>query len=211
MTKLDVIENLYEKLNLPRKEIVKVVDSVFDIIREILQKEDKLMVSGFGDFIIRNKKARKGRNPKTGSDIVISARRILTFKPARCSRQVSINRRRKTSLKQKPPIVKSTFDEKPKKGERRRIRLMTIEWKLKKVEDRLIKDLKETTLPFRSLGKKYGVSGQSIFWFCQRRGIKRQNRPNIEHTKNCPICKSLIRSLGNLTATSYPLERSKRN
>ena len=82
MTKLDVIENLYEKLNLPRKEIVKVVDSVFDIIRETLQKEDKLMISGFGDFIIRNKKARRGRNPQTGSDILISPRRILTFKPS---------------------------------------------------------------------------------------------------------------------------------
>ena len=82
MTKIDFIENLYEKLNLPKKQVVKVVESVFDIIRETLQREDKLMVSGFGDFIIRNKKARRGRNPKTGGDIMISPRRVLTFKPS---------------------------------------------------------------------------------------------------------------------------------
>ena len=70
---------------------------------------------------------------------------------------------------------------------------MAIAWKLKKVEDRLIKDLKETTLPFRKLGRKYGVSRQSIFGFCHRRGIRRPNRPEIEHTESCPICKSLIR------------------
>jgi len=82
MTKLDVIDIIYEKLNLPRKEILKVVDSVFDIIREALQKKDELIVSGFGDLIIRNKKARRGRNPQTGSDIMISPRRILAFKPS---------------------------------------------------------------------------------------------------------------------------------
>lgn len=82
MTRIDVIEAIYEKLHLPRKAIAKVVDSVFDIIRETLQQEDKLLISGFGDFIIRNKKARRGRNPQTGSDMVISPRRILTFKPS---------------------------------------------------------------------------------------------------------------------------------
>ena len=80
MTKIDVIENIYEKLNLPKKEIEKVVESIFDIIKETFQQEDKLMITGFGDFIIRNKKARRGRNPQTGSDIMISPRRVLTFK-----------------------------------------------------------------------------------------------------------------------------------
>ena len=82
MTKIDIVERLYEKLNLPKKEVDKVVESVFDIIKETFYREDKLMVSGFGDFIIRNKKARRGRNPQTGSDIIISQRRILTFKPS---------------------------------------------------------------------------------------------------------------------------------
>ena len=82
MTKIDIVEKLYEKLGLPRKEVDKVVESVFDVIKETFQREDKLMISGFGDFIVRNKKARRGRNPLTGSDIMISPRRILTFKPS---------------------------------------------------------------------------------------------------------------------------------
>jgi integration host factor subunit alpha len=82
MTKIDIVGKLYEKLDLPKKEVDKVVESVFDIIKETLQREDKLMISGFGDFTIRNKKARRGRNPQTGSDIMISPRRILTFKPS---------------------------------------------------------------------------------------------------------------------------------
>lgn len=97
MTKIDVIENIYEKLNLPRREVVKVVESVFDIIKETLQQEDKLMVSGFGDFIIRNKKARRGRNPKTGSDIVIRPRRVLTFKPSPVLK-ASLNKRKDVTV-----------------------------------------------------------------------------------------------------------------
>ena len=64
---------------------------------------------------------------------------------------------------------------------------------LKKVEDRLIKDLKETTLTFQRLGEKYGVTRQAVFGFCDRRGIKRLNRIEIDHTERCPIRKSLIR------------------
>ena len=82
MTKINFIENLSETLNLPKRQVAKVVQSVFDIIKEPLQREDKLIVSGFGDFIIRNKRARRGRNPHSGSDIVISPRRILTFRPS---------------------------------------------------------------------------------------------------------------------------------
>ena len=63
---------------------------------------------------------------------------------------------------------------------------------LKKVEDQLIRDLKETTLTFQRLGEKYGVTRQAVFGFCDRRGIKRLNRIAIEHTKRCSICKSLI-------------------
>jgi integration host factor subunit alpha len=62
--------------------VAKIVETVFDIIKETLQREDKIMVSGFGNFIIRNKRARRGRNPQTGGDIEIAPRRILTFKPS---------------------------------------------------------------------------------------------------------------------------------
>ena len=66
-------------------------------------------------------------------------------------------------------------------------------WKLRRVKDRLIKDLKESTLSFAELGKKYGVSRQAIFEFAKRRGIKRPKRPKRGHTKKCSICQSLIR------------------
>ena len=82
MTKVDIIENIYEKVGFSKKEVSKIVESVFDIIKETLQTEDKIKISGFGNFLIRNKRARRGRNPQTGSDIEISPRRILTFKPS---------------------------------------------------------------------------------------------------------------------------------
>jgi integration host factor subunit alpha len=82
MTKVDIVESIYEKVGFSKKEVAKIVESVFDIIKESLQQEDKIKISGFGNFIIRRKRARRGRNPQTGSDIEISPRRILTFKPS---------------------------------------------------------------------------------------------------------------------------------
>ena len=82
MTKVDIIETIYQKVGFPKKEVSKIVESVFDIIKETLEHEDKIKISGFGNFVIRNKKARRGRNPQTGTDIEISPRRILTFKPS---------------------------------------------------------------------------------------------------------------------------------
>jgi integration host factor subunit alpha len=82
MTKVDIVENIYEKVGFPKAEVAKIVESVFDIIKETLQREDKIVVSGFGRFVTRNKKARRGRNPQTGSDMKIGPRRVLTFKPS---------------------------------------------------------------------------------------------------------------------------------
>lgn len=82
MTKVDIIENIYEKVGFSKKEVAKIVESVFDIIKESLQKEEKIKISGFGNFVVRKKRARRGRNPQTGDDIEIGARRILTFKPS---------------------------------------------------------------------------------------------------------------------------------
>jgi hypothetical protein len=64
---------------------------------------------------------------------------------------------------------------------------------LRRVEDRLTKDLERTTITFRMLAKKYGVSYQAIFNFCHRKGIKRPKRPKKEHTENCTICQGLLR------------------
>jgi integration host factor subunit alpha len=82
MTKVDIIESIYEKVGFSKKEVAKIVESVFDIIKENLQHEDKIKISGFGNFVVRKKRSRRGRNPQTGTDIEIGARRILTFKPS---------------------------------------------------------------------------------------------------------------------------------
>ena len=65
-------------------------------------------------------------------------------------------------------------------------------WKHRRVNDQLIKDLKESAVSFAELGKKYGVSRQAIFAFCQRKEINRPKRPKREHTQNCSICQSII-------------------
>ncbi len=80
MTKIDIVEKIYEKVGFPRSEVTKIVETVFDIIKETLQHEDKMMISGSGNFAIRNKRGRRGRNPQTGVTLEITPRRILTFK-----------------------------------------------------------------------------------------------------------------------------------
>jgi integration host factor subunit alpha len=82
MVKIDIVDKICEKIDLPNKEVTKIVETVFDIIKETLQREDKILVSGFGNFVIRKKRARRGRNPQTGGDLEITPRRILTFKPS---------------------------------------------------------------------------------------------------------------------------------
>jgi len=83
MTKADIVEAVYEKVGgFSKKETVEIVETVFDIAKNTLEKGEKIKISGFGNFIVRDKKARAGRNPQTGKEITISARRVLTFKPS---------------------------------------------------------------------------------------------------------------------------------
>ena len=83
MTKADIIESVYEKTGgFSKKEAAEIVETVFETIKETLEQGDKIKVSGFGNFVVRDKNARLGRNPQTGAEITISARRVLTFKPS---------------------------------------------------------------------------------------------------------------------------------
>ncbi len=91
MVKIDIVDKICEKVGFSNKEASKIVETVFDIIKETLQREDKIMVSGFGNFVVRNKKTRRGRNPQTGGDIEITPRRVLTFKPS-LELKASLNR-----------------------------------------------------------------------------------------------------------------------
>jgi integration host factor subunit alpha len=87
MTKADIVEIIYEKIGFSRKESAEIVDLVFDLLKETLETGDKVKISGFGNFVIREKRSRKGRNPQTGEEIQISARRVLTFKPSQVLRK----------------------------------------------------------------------------------------------------------------------------
>lgn len=82
MTKADIVEAIYEKIGFSKKESSEIVELVFDTIKETLEKGEKIKVSGFGNFVIRSKKPRIGRNPQTGEEIEISARKVLTFRPS---------------------------------------------------------------------------------------------------------------------------------
>src|SRR5262245_38942393 len=82
MTKADIIEGVYEKVGFSKKESAEIVELVFDTVKETLERGDKIKISGFGNFQVRQKKARVGRNPQTGKEIEISARRVLTFRPS---------------------------------------------------------------------------------------------------------------------------------
>jgi integration host factor subunit alpha len=82
MTKVDIVSSVYEKVGFSKKEAVGVVETIFDIVKEALERGEKVKISGFGNFVVRSKRARRGRNPQTGDDIEISSRKILTFKPS---------------------------------------------------------------------------------------------------------------------------------
>ena len=80
MTKADLIESIYEKDGLSKKESSQIVELIFESIRSSLENGEKVKISGFGNFSIRSKKVRRGRNPQTGNEIEISARSVVTFK-----------------------------------------------------------------------------------------------------------------------------------
>jgi integration host factor subunit alpha len=82
MTKSDMVEKIYEKIGFSKKESAELVEMVFDIIKSTLEVGEKIKIAGFGNFVVKEKADRRGRNPQTGEEIVISARKILTFKPS---------------------------------------------------------------------------------------------------------------------------------
>ncbi|MBF8257676.1 MAG: integration host factor, alpha subunit [Actinobacteria bacterium] len=83
MTKAELVEIVYEKVGgLSKKESQDIVEAIFDTMKTSLKSGEKIKISGFGNFILRDKRPRKGRNPQTGDDIQITARRVLTFRPS---------------------------------------------------------------------------------------------------------------------------------
>ncbi len=80
MTKADLVDSIHEKANFPKKDATDVVESIFELLKQHLARGEKVKISGFGNFVVNAKQPRRGRNPQTGAEIVISGRRVLTFK-----------------------------------------------------------------------------------------------------------------------------------
>jgi integration host factor subunit alpha len=80
LTKAGMVERLYEELGLNKREAKELVEIFFEEIRSALEKGQQVKLSGFGNFDLRDKNRRPGRNPKTGEEIPINARRVVTFK-----------------------------------------------------------------------------------------------------------------------------------
>lgn len=81
MTKAGLAQELCDQLGVNKREAKELVELYFDTVREVLAEGESVKISGFGNFNIREKTPRPGRNPKTGEEIPISARRVVTFKP----------------------------------------------------------------------------------------------------------------------------------
>lgn len=80
LTKADMAEKLFEELGLNKREAKELVEQFFEEIRSALENGHQVKLSGFGNFDLREKNERPGRNPKTGEEIPISARRVVTFR-----------------------------------------------------------------------------------------------------------------------------------
>jgi len=81
LTKAEIADRLFEEVGLNKREAKEFVDAYFEAIREALERGENVKLSGFGNFQLREKNQRPGRNPKTGKEIPISARRVVTFRP----------------------------------------------------------------------------------------------------------------------------------
>ncbi len=81
LTKADLAERLFDEVGLNKREAKEFVDAFFETIRASLERGEQVKLSGFGNFDLRDKNERPGRNPKTGEEIPISARTVVTFRP----------------------------------------------------------------------------------------------------------------------------------
>src|SRR5438067_1086002 len=88
MTKAEIVQALYSRVGgFSKKESADIVDLVFNMMKATLGRGEKIKISGFGNFVLRDKRQRPGRNPQTGDPIKISERRVLTFKASQILKQ----------------------------------------------------------------------------------------------------------------------------
>lgn len=82
LTKADLVQKVYQAHNLTKVQAADAVESFLRIAKNCLENGEDLLVSGFGKFNVKKKKSRRGRNPQTGEELILSARRVVTFKPS---------------------------------------------------------------------------------------------------------------------------------
>jgi integration host factor subunit alpha len=87
MTKADLVEIVCDNLGVPLKESAEIIEHLFEILKETLETGEKVKISRIGNFLVRKKTPRKGRNPQSGENIMISARKVVTFKPSNVLRR----------------------------------------------------------------------------------------------------------------------------
>ena len=82
MRKADIANEIYEKVGVSKKEAADIVEFVLNLMKNVLHKGESIKIAGFGNFVVRSKGPRKGRNPRTGQAIGITPRRVVTFRPS---------------------------------------------------------------------------------------------------------------------------------
>lgn len=80
LTKADIADSMSNQVGYTKRESLKIVDSLFEYIKQCLESGEDVLISGFGKFSVRDKRERKGRNPQTGEPILLSPRKVVTFK-----------------------------------------------------------------------------------------------------------------------------------
>ncbi len=93
LTKADMVEHIVRKLNLTHQQGRMLVDNFFQELSNCLIEGNEVKLSGFGNFELKDKKSRPGRNPKTGEEVAVSARRVVTFKAGQKFRQYIDNKK----------------------------------------------------------------------------------------------------------------------
>jgi len=80
LTKADLVDSIHNNLDIPKQECSQLVESIIDLIKRTLENGEDILISGFGKFCVKNKRKRRGRNPATGEDLLLDARRVVIFK-----------------------------------------------------------------------------------------------------------------------------------
>ena len=82
LTKADLVQNVYQKHDLTKAQAADIVEAFLQITKNCLQEGEDLLISGFGKFNVKDKSARRGRNPQTGEELILAERKVVTFKPS---------------------------------------------------------------------------------------------------------------------------------